>query len=84
MHALSADLTAVDSVLHVTGAGSAAVAGSKLGGNFTLEETSPRRIMQALSSAPYRPADELALTRLAAQGNWSLTPSRLCSCRKSP
>ncbi len=74
---LTLDVTALDSVLSLTGEGNAGSRGAKVDGKFELQETSPRQIMKALSVTDYRPADDAALERLSAQGRWSLTDSRL-------
>jgi AsmA protein len=79
--ALTMTVTALDSRMSLTANGGASIAEgaatpeAELDGDFTLEETSPREMLAALTADPYRPVDESALTRLAATGRWSVRGS---------
>lgn len=73
---LEAELRTAESRLRLSGGGSAGSA-MAMTGEFTLDETSPRRLLAALSEDAFEPADRTALTRLAASGNWTLGTSFL-------
>jgi AsmA protein len=73
---LDAELRAAESRLRLRGGGSAGSA-MAMTGEFTLDETSPRRLLAALGDDAFEPADRTALTRLAATGTWTLGASSL-------
>jgi AsmA protein len=75
--ALTVDLRALSSRIHLTGDGRVGTEASDLQGDITLEQTSPRALLAALSEDPYQPADDSALSRLAGKGQWALTSSAL-------
>lgn len=77
LEALKADLRLLDTRLRLEAGGMASAADLRLEGTLTLDRTSPRSLLEALSDDPYRPAGSDALTRLEGSARWTLGATSL-------